>query len=77
MTYYLQCTKPFAKSDWLPYDEFFRDFTDVHSAVATAIEAMPDDDTPVQVVERGTGRVIWDSSKEEFETEFEIESILC
>lgn len=75
--YYLQCSKPFAKSDFIPYEVFFQDFSDVSGAIATAIEAMPEDDTPVYVIERETGKVVWDSSKEEFESEFEIESCLC
>lgn len=67
MTYFLKSTKPFPKSDFLPYEHFFKDFTCQSDAISSAIEAMHDDDTPVLVIEKETGKVIWDSSKAQFE----------
>ena len=65
MSFRLQCAKPFAKSCFLPKGWFDQDFE--HMPVADAIEAMPEDDTPVYIVDNATGDVVWDSSKVEFE----------
>ena len=65
MTYRLQCAVPFAKSDFLPDGWFDQTFSRI--PIADAIEAMPDDDTPVQIVDVDTGTVVWDSSEVEFE----------
>ena len=67
MTYFIKSTKPFPQSDFLPYEAFFKEFDSSSWAIATAIEAMHEDDTPVLVIEKETGKVVWDSSKAEFE----------
>lgn len=68
--YVIKCERmDLCKSEWLDHSYLMKKYDDRSTAIATAIEFMPEDDSiPVYVIdESNENKIIWDSTKANFE----------